>query len=44
MKTTGYEYLRAIVMLCITANGNKLPPHDVRNVKQQETAKRIVFQ
>jgi hypothetical protein len=25
MKTTGYEKLRDSVMLCITANGTKLP-------------------
>jgi hypothetical protein len=27
MKTTGYEKLLVTVMLCITANGNKLPPY-----------------
>jgi hypothetical protein len=27
MKTTGYKKLSVTVMLCITANGNKLPPY-----------------
>jgi hypothetical protein len=27
MKTTGYEKLRVTVMLCISENGNKLPPY-----------------
>jgi hypothetical protein len=33
MKTTGYEKLRVTVMLCITANGNKLPPYVILNRK-----------
>jgi RAB protein geranylgeranyltransferase component A len=43
MKTPDYEKLRVIVMLCRTANENKLPSYDVRNIKQKETAKRIFF-
>jgi hypothetical protein len=27
MKTTGYQKLHVIVMLCITSEGNKLPPN-----------------
>jgi hypothetical protein len=33
MKTTGYEKLCVIVMLCITADGNKLPPCVILNRK-----------
>jgi hypothetical protein len=33
MKTTGYEKLRVTVLLCITANGNKLPPYVILNRK-----------
>jgi hypothetical protein len=31
VKTTGYEVLRITVMLCITANDNKLPPYVLLN-------------
>jgi hypothetical protein len=33
MKPTGYEKLRVIVMLCITANGDKLLPYIILNRK-----------
>jgi hypothetical protein len=33
MKTTGYKKLYVTVMLCITANGNKLPPYITLNRK-----------
>jgi hypothetical protein len=33
MKTTGYKKLCVTVMLCITANGNKLPPYVILNRK-----------
>jgi hypothetical protein len=36
MKTTGYEKLRATVMLCITANGDKLPPYIILNRQCQK--------
>jgi hypothetical protein len=32
-KTTGYKKLHVTVMLCITANGNKLTPHIILNRK-----------
>jgi hypothetical protein len=38
MKTTRYEKFRAAVMLCIAANGNKLPQYDERNMKQKDGA------
>jgi hypothetical protein len=34
VKTTGYEKLRFPVMLCITVNGNKLPPYVILNRRQ----------
>jgi hypothetical protein len=33
MKTTGYKQLRVTVMLCITTNVNKSPPHIILNRK-----------
>jgi hypothetical protein len=33
MKTTGYEKLHVTVMLCVTTNGNKLPPYVILNRK-----------
>jgi hypothetical protein len=33
MKTTGYKKLCVTVMLCITTNGNKLPPYVILNRK-----------
>jgi hypothetical protein len=33
MKTTGYEMLHVTVVLCITANDNKLPPYIILNRK-----------
>jgi hypothetical protein len=35
MKTTGYKELRLIVMLRITATGNKLPPYVILNRKTE---------
>jgi hypothetical protein len=32
-QTIGYENLRITVMLCITGNGNKLPPYVILNRK-----------
>jgi ppGpp synthetase/RelA/SpoT-type nucleotidyltranferase len=29
MKTTGYRKLHVTVMLCITSEGNKLPPNNI---------------
>jgi hypothetical protein len=31
MKTTGYKKLHVTAMLCIIANGNKLPPYVILN-------------
>jgi hypothetical protein len=33
IKTTDYKKLYVTVMLCITANGNKLPPYAIFNRK-----------
>jgi hypothetical protein len=33
MKTKGYEKLCVTVMLCLTKNGNKLPPYIILNRK-----------
>jgi hypothetical protein len=33
MKTTGYENLHTTVIVCITADGNKLPPYIILNRK-----------
>jgi hypothetical protein len=33
MKATGYEKLHVAVILCITSNGNKLPPYVILNRK-----------
>jgi hypothetical protein len=33
MKTTGYRKLRVTVILCITTNGNELPPYVILNRK-----------
>jgi hypothetical protein len=33
MKTTGYKTLHITIMLCITANGNKLAPYIILNRK-----------
>jgi hypothetical protein len=43
MKTTGSEKLRATVVLCITANDNKLPSY-VIPVKQKDSAERKYLQ
>jgi hypothetical protein len=42
MKTTGDRKLSVAVMLCITANGNKLPPY--MTLKQKDIAKRKYLQ
>jgi hypothetical protein len=44
MKTTDYKKLHVTVLLCITASGNKLPPYDVYNIKQKDSAKRRFLQ
>jgi hypothetical protein len=46
MKTTGYKQLGVTVMLCITANVNKLPPHIILNTKtgQKNVLKGVIVQ
>jgi hypothetical protein len=47
MKTTSYEKLHVAVMLCITANGNKLPPYVIlerKTVPEENFCKDITVQ
>jgi hypothetical protein len=47
MKTTGYEKLHVTVMLCITTNGNKLPPYIILNrktVQKENFCKDVIVQ
>jgi hypothetical protein len=47
MKTTGYRKLRVTVMLCITTNGNKLPPYVIlnrRTMPKENFCKDIIVQ
>jgi hypothetical protein len=39
MKTTNYKKLCVTVMLCITANGNKLPPYKI--LKREPVPKKM---
>jgi hypothetical protein len=47
MKTTGYKMLHATVMLCITTNGNKLPPYIILNtntIPKENFCKDVIVQ